>query len=210
LICLTIQIYKFGKGYIYFLKCLHLTVPFAWLSNREAHDTVLAGTRLPRPKSMPDDLYNLMMQCAEALPRDRPDFHQILQKFRVILEGDGFVEDIETEIEPYANVTSSSSDDNSYPTYNATAVPEDQEQSPKMAHEIPDFEINLNLDDQQHNNLSNPIIPTVPNIKKREPHMHTFREMGLPINKSVDKGISTNTIPIINLPNGMMIVSIGS
>ncbi|PRP88175.1 hypothetical protein PROFUN_03998 [Planoprotostelium fungivorum] len=52
--------------------------PYTHMSNKQVVNAVLAGERLEKPFSCPDDIYELMIMCWEVEPSARPTFEEIL------------------------------------------------------------------------------------------------------------------------------------
>jgi serine/threonine protein kinase/ankyrin repeat protein len=59
------EMFEFGK------------VPYQGMSNRDAMQYVLTGSRLPKPDACPPELYRLMLDCWRADAQQRPTFQQI-------------------------------------------------------------------------------------------------------------------------------------
>jgi serine/threonine protein kinase len=59
------EMFEFGK------------VPYPGMSNRDAMQYVLTGSRLPKPDACPAELYRVMLDCWRADAQQRPSFQQI-------------------------------------------------------------------------------------------------------------------------------------
>lgn len=57
------------------------------MSNEEVYDAVLVGERLPQPKAMPSNVYQITFKCSATTPSERPNFSDILKELTVI-QGD--------------------------------------------------------------------------------------------------------------------------
>ena len=60
-------------------------IPFAGLSNVEVIEAVRKGARLPQ-EEIPEDIYNLMLQCWHEDPEKRPDMHYVLGEINDLIE----------------------------------------------------------------------------------------------------------------------------
>jgi hypothetical protein len=52
-------------------------LPYKELSTQKVWMSVAEGLRLTRPRDCTDEIYDIMMQCWAALPKDRPDFEDL-------------------------------------------------------------------------------------------------------------------------------------
>ena len=59
-------------------------IPYAGMNNMEVIERVSEGYRLPKLKDFPDELYELMLQCWNQDPKERPSFSEILKKLNEI------------------------------------------------------------------------------------------------------------------------------
>lgn len=66
------EIYSLGK------------VPWDGLSPVEIRDLLLQGERLARPDRCPLDMYELMLDCWEPNPQDRPTFGVLVQRAEIV------------------------------------------------------------------------------------------------------------------------------
>jgi len=47
------------------------------MSNKEVIEKVLSGYRLEKPENCPNEIYQIMMQCWNKNPQERPSFKEI-------------------------------------------------------------------------------------------------------------------------------------
>ena len=66
------EIYSLGK------------IPWDGLSPIEIRDHLLRGERLSRPFRCPLDVYEVMLECWEPAPQDRPTFAVLIQKVDMV------------------------------------------------------------------------------------------------------------------------------
>lgn len=66
------EVYSLGK------------IPWEGLSPIEIRDLLLRGERLARPDRCPLDMYELMLDCWEANPQDRPTFAILVQRAEIV------------------------------------------------------------------------------------------------------------------------------
>jgi serine/threonine protein kinase len=63
-------------------------LPYKGLSNQRVWVDVVSGERLPKPQACPEHVYQMMLQCWAAFPRDRPSFATLTDTM-VLWLGDG-------------------------------------------------------------------------------------------------------------------------
>lgn len=73
----------------------HGQIPYPGMANREVLDQIDRGYRHPKPKDCPDELYELMKQCWDKDPQNRPTFEYL----------HGFLDDFYTSTENKYNET---------------------------------------------------------------------------------------------------------
>jgi hypothetical protein len=61
-------------------------MPYAGRTNAEACDEVLAGYRLEKPDKCPDSMYELMTECWNENPKQRPTMSQVGAKLSKIVD----------------------------------------------------------------------------------------------------------------------------
>jgi serine/threonine protein kinase len=61
-------------------------LPYPGLSNEEVVKGIMAGDRLSCPEGCPNKIYNLMLECWQPAPKDRPNFYMIFQKLQAVWE----------------------------------------------------------------------------------------------------------------------------
>ena len=69
------EIYSLGK------------IPWDGLSPIEIRDLLLQGERLTRPNRCPLDMYEVMLDCWEPAPQDRPMFGILVQRVEIVSAG---------------------------------------------------------------------------------------------------------------------------
>ena len=60
------------------------SVPYPGLSNNEARDRVEEGYRMECPRGCPDEVYQIMKECWEYEPEDRPAFQAVGDRLKKI------------------------------------------------------------------------------------------------------------------------------
>ena len=63
--------------------------PYAHMTNAEVCNAVPLGYRLEQPRFCPDQLYELMWQCTQHDPEQRPSFADLIPPIESILNGHG-------------------------------------------------------------------------------------------------------------------------
>jgi serine/threonine protein kinase len=61
-------------------------IPYFGLSNSEAIEKIVAGQLLAKPEECPEELYDVMKQCWQKNPNDRPTFDKLLEQLENINE----------------------------------------------------------------------------------------------------------------------------
>ncbi|XP_062540786.1 tyrosine-protein kinase Src64B-like [Armigeres subalbatus] len=56
-------------------------VPYPGMENNEIIRQVERGYRMPKPKNLPNDIYNLMLKCWDVIPKKRPTFKFLYHYF---------------------------------------------------------------------------------------------------------------------------------
>lgn len=57
-------------------------MPYGKSTNAQVVEMVRSGERLERPRICPREIFNLMTQCWQELPENRPDFSQLYSKLK--------------------------------------------------------------------------------------------------------------------------------
>jgi hypothetical protein len=57
-------------------------VPYPTFSNAQTMEQVIAGYRMPAPTNCPAEVYQLMLQCWQANPAQRPSFAQLFTQLQ--------------------------------------------------------------------------------------------------------------------------------
>lgn len=61
-------------------------VPYVTMNHDEVFEFLKSGRRLAQVEDMPDDLYEITMECWEETPENRPSFTELEQKFHKLIE----------------------------------------------------------------------------------------------------------------------------
>jgi len=60
--------------------------PYIGMSNNDVVQMVIdEGYRMPKPKEVSEDIYDIMMKCWQTKPEDRPDFKTIIELLAIYL-----------------------------------------------------------------------------------------------------------------------------
>eukprot|EP00079_Xenopus_tropicalis_P013625 XP_002942431.1 PREDICTED: tyrosine-protein kinase Srms [Xenopus tropicalis] len=58
--------------------------PYQGMNNRQVLDKITSGYRLPKPDLCSPDIYNLMLECWQEKPNQRPSFYDLVRKLTAI------------------------------------------------------------------------------------------------------------------------------
>ena len=58
------------------------SVPYPGISNNEAREKIESGYRMDAPKSCPPEVHQIMRNCWEYEPEDRPSFEDIADQLQ--------------------------------------------------------------------------------------------------------------------------------
>ncbi len=61
--------------------------PYGGLSNFEVTEFVAEGKRLKKPKNCPKDVFQVIADCWNESPKERPTFEQIFTRLEIIVQG---------------------------------------------------------------------------------------------------------------------------
>ena len=59
-------------------------MPYGKATNAQVVEMVRSGERLDKPRLCTREVFNLMQQCWQELPEDRPDFSQLYAKLKTL------------------------------------------------------------------------------------------------------------------------------
>ncbi|XP_019645300.1 PREDICTED: tyrosine-protein kinase receptor Tie-1-like [Branchiostoma belcheri] len=86
--------------------------PYSGMKSRTLLRSLREGYRLPKPRNCDEDLYQMMLQCWQRRPEDRPTFSDLVEQLKGMMEDKSSYVNIEKEDDfEYAVIDSDDNDD---------------------------------------------------------------------------------------------------